>query len=60
MDTQNPRAGQGAGAENVYDCGLLSLRQNRPKIQANPAMRRRLSELLWAFPLMPEKQRRAA
>lgn len=60
MDTQNPRTGQGAGALIVHCGGHVGATRNRPKLQANAAMRRRLSALLWCFPWTLKPQRRAA
>lgn len=50
MDTKNPRAeGTGAGASVSIATDARSLTQDRPILQANAAMRARLSALLWGW-----------
>lgn len=48
MDTQNPRAGQGARAGMSIAADPFSPTRNRPILQANQVMRARLAMLRWA------------
>jgi hypothetical protein len=47
MASKNPRVGEDARANASVRTDALSPTQNRPKIQATPAMRQRLALLLW-------------
>lgn len=49
MDSKNPHA-KGAGASMVPGQNTEASSPTRPVLQANPAMRLRLSALLWTSP----------
>ncbi len=51
MTKENPRAGKGARAGISITAEFPSHSRNRPKLQANAAMRRRLGMILWGMKL---------
>jgi hypothetical protein len=49
MQSENPRAGQGARVEKVHCGGRIDLNRTRPILQATPAMFARLALLKWGM-----------